>query len=176
MKRIVTWWIVLIISWFLVGFTFAANPTPWPNYTFLESSVDDWEIRWGGLTKYNTEWEQAISVWNSLWAVDILPDTINTIQDLHVKDVYLTSVGWAWYMDMPSVWSDQLSLNKYYMDGNNSAVWTFTSANKQHTISHELGHALWLRHHNFSSNMLQSGKKTRITVWSQDMSSYQTKW
>lgn len=127
-------------------------------------------------TKYSTEWSNAISVWNALWAIDILPDTVSTVQDLHVKDVYITNVTWSWYMDMPSVGSDQLSLNKYYMDGNNSTVWAFTSANKQHTISHELGHALWLAHHNISSNMLQSGKRSRITVWSQDVSSYGTKW
>lgn len=175
MKRVLIWWIVLIIWWFSIWSIFAA--TLWPNYTTVESSVNNWEIRWGGSTKYSIQWNYAIQTWNNLWVVDILPDTIWTFQDLKVQDINSSSPSnyfyGYWDYDFTSG-EDRIFLNKYYLDGNSSHG-TFSDLEKQHTVSHELGHALGLAH-SYWTNIMKQWKLSNTVVWTQDKSSYRTKW
>lgn len=144
------------------------------NYILWYSAVDDGEIRWWWTTKYSTQWNNAVSMWNNYWDINIAPDTIYTYEDLTISDVYLSDVtrGWGY---LPSFWADNLYFNKYFLDWD-SPLWSFTSNEKQKTIWHELWHALWLDHHNISWNVLRSWKYSYITLWTQDKADYDYLW
>lgn len=159
-----------LLSLFVLSLLLFVNSAFAVNYLQGSDSVDDWEIRWGGSTKYTTEWNNAISVWNNHGSINIAPDTAYTYEDLTVDDVYAVNSGWSWRM-WTSAGSDDLELNTYYLD-----MSVYTSVNDQHTIAHELWHSLGLAHHSLSWNMLQSGRQSNITVWSQDEKDYDYLW
>lgn len=165
--RIKLSFIVILLSLF-VNSVYAIHYLQW------STSVDAWEIRWWGVTKYTTQWSNAISMWHNYWPIDILPDTASTYEDMTVKDVYRSDVTWSWRMT-PSAGADSLELNTWFLDWLSYAG-SFTSSNKQHTIWHELWHALGLAHHNISLNVLQSWKQTAITLWIQDKYDYDYLW
>lgn len=172
MKKVFIWWMVFVVSWFSFWSVFAI--TLWSNYTFNESTVDNWEIRWWGSTKYSTAWNHAKSKWNDMWKVDILPDSITTIEDLTLIDIYSTTDNFFWMMNVDSWWSDELYLNKYYLDGD-SDLGSFSSNNIKHTVIHELWHALGLAH-SYGTNVMRQWKLTITSLGTQDKSSYATKW
>jgi len=131
------------------------------------SSVDDGEIRWGGSTTYSSQWNAGISTWNGLDPIDILPDTWWTYEDLTVSDVNRSDVGWVGrYIN--SVGSDDIELNRYYLDND-------TSAQKQNTTTHELGHALGLAH-SFSGNVMYYAQTSQTALGSHDISDYNYLW
>lgn len=169
MKRKVKSFLIFTLFLLFVNWVYAVN------YILPNNSVDAWEIRWWGTTKYTTQWNNAISMWHNYWVIDILPDTLLTYEDLRVSDVNITNVTWAWVHTWSLLWTDTLKLNTYFLDWL-SYAWTFSSSNKQHTIWHELWHALWLDHHNISWNVLRSWKWTYTTLWTQDKADYDYLW
>ena len=109
------------------------------------SSVDEWEIRWGGLTQYSNEWNAGIATWNALGLVNIAPDTIFTIEDLTVIDVNLSDVPWVGEWD-PNSSPNTIKLNTFYL-------YNDSPQEKQNVITHELGHALGLDHSPYGNIM-----------------------
>lgn len=144
------------------------------HYLQGSTSVDNWEIRWWWTTKYSTQWNNAISMWNNYWSINIAPDTVYTYEDLTVSDVYRDDVTWSWRMYI-SAWADDLELNTWFLDWK-SYAWSFSSSNKQHTIWHELWHSLGLAHHNLSWNVLRSWKWSYTSLWTQDKYDYDYLW
>lgn len=157
-----------ILALFLVfAFVFFGNIANATHYVLGYSSVDDREIRWGGSTKYSSEWNSSISTWNALGEINIAPDTIWTIEDLTVDDVYRSDVQWTgrWIY---SVGADELELNEYYLDNS-------TTNQKKNTITHELGHSLGLAH-SYSGNIMYYVQTSQTSLGSQDISDYDYLW
>lgn len=140
------------------------------HYVLGYSAVDENEIRWGGSTTYSTQWNSSISTWNALGKVNIAADTVWTYQDLTVSDVNSSTGSWAGVTGRysNSSGSDTLKLNKYYLGDD-------TSAQKQNTASHELGHALGLAH-STSGNLLYSTQTSQTSLGSQDRDDYGYLW
>jgi len=130
-------------------------------------SVDNGEIRWDGSTVYSSQWNAAISTWNGLDPIDILPDTWWTYQDLTVDDVNRSDVTWTGQYTN-SVGSDEIDLNRYYLDND-------TSAQQQNTATHELGHSLGLAH-SFSGNVMYYAQTSQTALGSHDQSNYDYLW
>ena len=163
------------MSFLIILFLSIWNSANATHYVLGYSSVDDWEIRWWGSTKYSTEWSNSISMWNNYWNINIAPDTTFTYEDVTVSDVYLSSASRSWMHSYYLFGTDTIKLNKYYLDWD-SVSWDFSSSEKQHTIGHELWHALWLDHHNLYWNVLRSWKWTYTILWSQDKYDYDYLW
>jgi predicted Zn-dependent protease len=128
------------------------------------SSVDGNEIRWGGSTTYSTQWNAGISTWNALGAINIAPDTIWTIEDLTVSNTNAGNSGWTGLYTYNYFLADTIQLNTYYLSGN-------TSAQRQNTITHELGHSLGLAH-SFSGNVMYSVQTSQTSLGTHDTEDY----
>lgn len=136
---------------------------------FWTSAVDSGEIRWGGSTKYSWEWQDARGAWNQLSPVDILPDTIYTYEDLKISDVDSHYLGY-WGAYIPSLGTDDLELNEYFMDGG-------SYGNRAHIVSHELGRALGLDHVDGCDHVMDDYQYcTSVTPSSNDECSYDELW
>lgn len=151
----------------LLSLLFLAN-TPFTYAHFLGiSSVDVGEIRWGGSTTYSTQWNSGISTWNALNPINILPDTIWTVEDLTVIDVNNADLAWYGFWDYTSG-ADELYLNIYYLASK-------SSNEKQYTTTHELGHALGLAH-SFSGNIMNASLGSQTALGTHDISDYHELW
>lgn len=128
------------------------------------SSVDAGEIRWGGSTQYSSAWSGGISTWNALGLVNIAPDTIWTYEDLTVSDVNRSDVSWVGQYTYYSWTTDTIQLNAYYLNND-------TSAERQNTTTHELGHSLGLAH-SFSGNVMYAYQTSQTSLGSHDISDY----
>jgi hypothetical protein len=165
-KKFVSFFVVLLLMF--IGKVCAEH------YVLDINSVDSWEIRLWSSSKYSTELSNAITTWNNYWSINIAPDTLFTIQDLTIYDVYNSDVtrSWRW---CPTSWADEIELNEWFFDGD-SYMWSYTSNEKQHTVWHELWHALWLEHHSLPNNVMRSSKWSYITLWVQDKYDYDYLW
>jgi hypothetical protein len=135
-----------------------------------EDAVDSGEIRWGGSTKYSWEWDDARAAWNNLGAIDILPDNINTYQDLTVSDIDNAYLSWWGAYDYDYVGSDEIEFNEHHMDGG-------SYGNRAHIVSHELGHALGLAHRVGSQHVMDNDQYyTTVTPSSADECDYNHLW
>jgi hypothetical protein len=160
-KKIFITLLFTLIFIFSVGIAFAAH------YVEGYSAVDEGEIRWGGTTKYLTQWKAGISTWQALRKIYIAPDTVWTFEDLTVSDVYNSDTQFAgWYQ--PKVGSDSLKFNTYYM---NKA----TNAQKQLASTHELGHALGLDH-SIPGNVMYFMGDSQTWLGTQDKYDYRYLW
>lgn len=156
---------------FLAIFLFTATTTYAAHYLLGVSAVDEKEIRWGGSTLYSSEWNAAISNWNSRGKVNIAPDTAATYQDLTLSDVDSATGMWLGKAGSyrNSLGSDTLQLNKHYLKSN-------TIAERQNTAAHELGHALGLNHHNLKGNILYYSQTSQTALGTQDKDDYGYLW
>lgn len=166
MKKTIIIFLALIC---FVSWVFAAS-----NYTWEYSSVDWWEVRWEGSTTYSTQLSNAINTWNNYWHTDFKPDNALTFEDLTIMDINSSSSPYYWkYSYYGSMFaSDELKINTA-----SNWMWKLNSKQKENVIAHELGHSLWLDHSYAWNIMLWAWTiEERTTLWSQDKSSYNTKW
>lgn len=152
------------LTWVLLSFVLWFASVQAANYVLGYSSVDAWEIRWWWTTKYTTPFANSINTWNALGKVNIAPDTYYTIEDVTVSDTNQPNVVWTWMWTYNYFTTDTLVLNTAHLDYN-------TTAQQQNTITHELGHALWLDH-SISANIMYSVQTTRTALWTQDRADY----
>lgn len=160
--------IILIISLILVsvGFVNAAETHYVNNY----NSVDNGEIRWGGSTKYSSQWAYAVDTWNELGEINIAPDTAATYEDLTIYDRYYDDVDWTGKYDNDIIGDDQIYFNTYYLDDATNDDWI------KNTALHELGHALGLAHHRIDFNVMFEDWANIATLGTQDISDYNYLW
>lgn len=103
------------------------------------SSVDGDEIRYVDNTSYNDALSWAITEWNDLNPIEILPDSAFTIADVEVFDINDGNISWAGAWS-PRTGSDWIRINTYH-------VGVATTFEKRGVMAHEFGHALGLGDH-----------------------------
>ena len=134
------------------------------------SSVDESEIRWEASNWYSSNRTTAISNWNNLNPIDILPDTIWSVNDLTFTDVNRSDVVWAGQYYYYPYLADAIQVNNYYLDG-------YSSDQRTMVFAHELGHALGIGDHTSSSDILMYYSVTSITTpQSHDIADYNALW
>ncbi|MFF3024540.1 hypothetical protein ACFVRR_18115 [Gottfriedia sp. NPDC057948] len=153
-----------------IGHAVAANKT---QHSIGSGSVDSKEIRWGSSTKYTANRDYAIKIWNALGKVKIAPDTATTIEDLTFKDVNLPDETFTaqW---VPRIGADRIEFNTPKF--NNSGR---TTAAKNKTASHELGHALGIGDHyesNYSGLIMYGYSSSTTTLQAHDKTDYNANW
>ncbi len=156
----------VLFSIFLVSFLGGMSAAWWTNYVMKTSSVDHGEIRWWWYTSYSTQLASAITVWNTLKKIKIAPDNALTYEDVTFSDVSVNGVGWYGIWIDSYVGSDPIQINTALLKNK-------TSNQKQNIITHELGHALWLDHHDVYDNVMFYDITSKISLWKQDIADYQ---
>lgn len=109
-----------------------------------DDSVDSGEIRYEDYTTYDGARANAISVWNALGSIDILPDDAGHICDLQIFDVNSANFGWLGYW-RTLLGADDIRMNTYRL--NLVTPSSERSETIRHVMAHEFGHALGLGNH-----------------------------
>lgn len=116
-------------------------------------------LDWDGKTKYASQFESAIKVWNSYKKGVIRKDNLVRWQDLAVSDCFeISSV--AGVTNSNGI----IRFNKFNMD-------RFSSNQKKNVCIHELGHALGLDH-NTSNDIMYMYATSRVKLSTNDKKSY----
>ncbi|MGE5673122.1 MAG: matrixin family metalloprotease [Mycobacterium leprae] len=130
MKRLAILAICAVVGTALVAGSVSANLTG-------PSSVVHMKIHWDGSTKYTAEMAYALDKWNSLGKVQILPDTLLDIEEVHVSDVYKPD---AYYLGL-------YTWHRYGVDTiqfNTALIDELGEQYRKSVVMHEWGHALGL--------------------------------
>ena len=148
--------------------TFSTS-TPFGHFVLSTSSVDlaTKQIRWTASTTYMTEWSAAVNMWNgsTSGAVSIFESSTN--KTLDVYDVNLDDVSWFGEWDSAPN-PDEMHFNIFRLAST-------SSAKKQHTVIHELGHALKLDH-SILGNMMYPYITEQVTLGVRDLFDYEYLW
>lgn len=98
-------------------------------------------LDWDGTSEYLSYFESGVDTWNAYKPGVIRKDSWSTIEDVAISDYYEKNAV-SGYTEM----TGKICFNKYCMS-------RYSSAEKQHTCMHELGHALGLAHNQFGDIM-----------------------
>lgn len=130
------------------------------------SSVDNGEIRWEADNWYSGDRTTAISNWNNLDPINILPDTIWSITDLTLTDVNRSDVTWC---GMYYSLYDAIQINNYYLD-------QFDSNDRTNVFAHEIGHALGIGDHTDTICLMFDTVSGITTPQTHDIDDYNALW
>ncbi|MDR2945080.1 MAG: hypothetical protein LBU81_08420 [Methanosarcinales archaeon] len=140
----------------------------------------DWGkgIQWDGSTAYSNEWNASIATWNAMKKINISKDTLFTIEDLYIVDVYTpTFPAFAGYANKTvSGNNPNTNNNTPYIQINTGTMYSLTSAEKQKTLTHELGHALGINEITISGNIMKQGKSSQTYLGMKDKEVYNCLW
>ncbi len=120
--------------------------------------------RWNASTtpKYEAELADAIQIWEDIGTSTTFAVSGTSSSAMELFIVNRTDVVWSGQS------STEMLLNEYYLDQD-------TSAQIQHTITHEFGHALGLSH-SFPGNILYSNQTSLTELGTQDLFDYHYLW
>jgi len=144
-------------------------------YTTNENcnSVVDSELLWGwhasSTEAYYTELNSATTTWVAEGLVSIDEDQSTPTAELWTDDF------------TPEIWRGQYTppiegSSPGLVQINTGVLNSDTSAERQKTWTHELGHALGLDHHNLTGNVMYDTKSSQTTLGQQDQSDYHYLW
>ncbi|MDV0447389.1 hypothetical protein MsAg5_12770 [Methanosarcinaceae archaeon Ag5] len=140
----------------------------------LGDDAVDWGrgIQWGGNTTYISQWNSSVSTWNAMGKVAISKDTWSTIEDLYLVDVNSPGVN------IPSGYanSTRSANGTPYIQLNTALMGTYTSAEKQKCLTHELGHALGINEININGNIMCQGRSSQTSLGIKDKDVYRCIW
>lgn len=140
----------------------------------------DWGkgIQWTGSPSYSSEWNGAISTWNDMKKVKISKDTILTIEDLYIVDVYSPGIPiFAGYANRTTSGNfSHTSNNTPCIQVNTATMSPFSSAEKQKTLTHELGHALGIGEISITGNIMEQGRFNQTYLGPKDKEVYICLW
>lgn len=136
------------------------------------ASVIDGELFYTASTTYGSELADAVNVWNGenktqLSATSSLSNANLEIFDERLDDVAFKG-GWTPVPDGVNIVPDSLLLNSYYLDSD-------PVSERQHTIEHELGHALGLIH-SYTGNIMYYNQTNQTQLGPQDLRDYHYLW
>ena len=166
MRRITIFFSILMLLLLEGSLTFATD-----THTTGHSSVDGTEIRYESDSWYSSNRDAAITNWNSLNPIDILPDTIWSITDVTIWDRYDPDVDWAGIFSWISV-PDGILINNYWLD-------QYSSDQRTDVFAHELGHALGLGDHEsstYNQTLMYFEVNGITTPQSHDIADYNSLW
>lgn len=158
-----------LLSLLILGVSFSATAADVHSLGY--SSVDANEIRWDGSNLYSSARTSAITQWNSLNQIDIVPDDLLHVEDVHLSDVYRSDVAWVGlYTNM--IGTDSIQVNNYYLDND-------TAAQRTNVFLHELGHALGIGDHDspaYSSIVMYYMQTSTTAPQDHDITDYNNLW
>lgn len=130
------------------------------------SSVDNGEIRWDASNWYSSNRTTAISNWNNLDPINILPDTVWSVTDILFTDVNRSDVTWAgkYYYS-----SGAIQVNNYYLD-------QYNNDDRTNVFAHEIGHALGIGDHTNTICLMFESVTGITTPQSHDIADYNALW
>ncbi|MDN5277094.1 MAG: hypothetical protein PWR01_1059 [Clostridiales bacterium] len=154
---------VILLTALLPGEVFAAPNTSSPYYLGWDLVDSGLHCDWGGSTKYSAQWNNAVSIWNSMGVVSIRKDTMFTVQDVELYDYYeVSSVTAVTYS------SGKIGFNTYNLDN-------CTSDEITNTAAHELGHALGIKHLS-AGNIMYPYQTSQTWLGNGDRTAYNDIW
>ena len=122
-------------------------------------------LDWDGETSYMDEWYKSVKTWNSHKPGVIRKDRWNIIEDVNIADYCDEDANEFAYTSAKG----KIRFNTAQMD-------SFTSAEKQKTITHEIGHALGLYENNGNKNsklsVMEQGRKSVTKLSADDKAGY----
>lgn len=120
-------------------------------------------------TTFTSELNDAVFTWNSENKINLI-STSTLSAELIIQDDYAEDQVYkgGFSKDVLSGDKDQLVLNTYYLNSD-------SSVERQHTITHELGHALGLQH-SFTGNVLFHNQTIQTYLGPQDLTDYHYLW
>jgi hypothetical protein len=113
-----------------------------------------------GNSSYMSSVTAGASTWNAYKSGVIRKDSLLVIQDVYISD-YTETSDTLGFTNSAGV----MKFNTYNFS-------TMTSAQRQKTATHELGHALWLDHTNGTNDVMRQGKLSTTSLSSTDKASY----
>jgi len=133
------------------------------------SFVDTGEIRWTANNWYSSDRTTAISNWNNLDPINILPDTAWSIADVDFTDVNRSDVTWA---GMTYLSYGSIQVNNFYLD-------QYGSNTRTNVFAHEIGHGLGIGDHTSSTYqgcLMYWRVQSVTTPQSHDIADYNALW
>ncbi|MDR2408754.1 MAG: matrixin family metalloprotease [Bacteroidales bacterium] len=117
-------------------------------------------LDWDGSCTYMNEWYAAVKTWNSYKPGVIRVDTIRIIQDVKIGDYYENSTVLAYTTAYGNIKFNLFNFNN------------MTAAQRQKTMTHEIGHALGLDHVDDGVSIMRQGIISQTTLSADDKAGY----
>jgi Matrixin len=132
-------------------------------------AVDGRGITWISSTLFASDRDYAISQWNALGGVNIVPNPPNAVADLWFRDVNRVDLRWTGaFTCRPFGNVDYIKFNRFFFNG-------LMDAQQKNVAMHELGHALGLGH-SFAGQIMEPAVTFVITPQSHDIADYCGLW
>jgi hypothetical protein len=153
----------VFVGLLVVCFSIVPGPAAYA-HTLGDDSIDGSQIRWEDYTKWDSARVNAITDWNNVGCITMAADTWTSITDLEFRDFDDSNTSTTGYWQ-PRVGADRIYMNDYWMNLN-------TTAQKNHNMLHEVGHAVGLAHNTRSDSVMKQGRLNFNDLGAHDISDH----